>query len=150
MSVSVDLAPRLTDFAQDLGVALTWDDAGMASLVIDKHPITLVANFPVGHVTIYTVLGPVAGPARASVLRLMLQANCGWAATRGATLSLLGGSGDTVLAIRLPAVSLDATRLRTTLGDLCDTAETWQAVLASAEHDNNTQPPASVAIGTLA
>lgn len=132
MTTISDTRHLLGDLGRTLGTSLEADESGAIRLMAGDLPVTLVPDRPAGCLTAYAVLGPVRGARRAETMRLMLEANYGWAATRGATLSYAPGSGDAVLAARWPAASLDAGRLHALLGDLAHAAEVWAQVLARA------------------
>lgn len=102
-------ARALSEFGSRLGLDdLKVDDQGAATLRVDDATEVNFLENPNGEtVTAFVDLGPLAEEDDdPDVLRKMLEANCFWSGTGGATLGIDPETGSVVLAQQFPASSV--------------------------------------------
>lgn len=78
---------------------------------------------------LWTMLGGLDAHARPDLMLAMLEANCMWQHTHGATLGYDGPQGQVLLSLALATAALDGALLEQTLERFVETALAWQARL---------------------
>ena len=140
---------------RDLRILMSLpDDVGAgdteAALRLDGVVVALLADEAQDSLALYADLGALPRNDRDALMQAMLQANFGWAQTRGATLALEGQSQTVALGKRVPLQGLQGPALMRNVMEFAEVARDWQQLLASvaggqAIHELGAAPDRSMA-----
>jgi len=111
---------------------LDEEDADLQVVTFDQLEVMIIWHEPTQSIRLNAELGPAESLTR-NQLWLMLDANCFWAGTNGASLALDQGSNRVFLQDRMPIERLDDETFLTWLPSFVQTAERWANQIASED-----------------
>lgn len=126
----------LADFGASAGIpGLAVDDEGYCILKLDEK-IVLVMQYEheTESIVLYADLGKYPQAGEHAVFYDILQANCLWTGTGGATLGVNAGTNSVLMCYRLPARHLDTGIFEQTIESLANTAEFWTNRIEALGH----------------
>ena len=144
----MEIAELVASLGERLGVPLALDADGACAIEADGLVVTM-SHLP--ELDAFALTGDVGEPPPEnleSLYKAMLEANCAFTGTAGATLSLDSATGRVSLCWALPLVALDPDALYTTVEGFLNTLEAWHKIVANYRAPAQDEP-ASVEPGSL-
>lgn len=122
----------LTALAHEIGLQDVEQFLETEELLVDGLPVTLYrdGDEELAEVVLLTFLGPCAPERLTATLQTLMEANCLWVGTGGATLGLNPQSQQFSCAVRLPLDTLTGPALASLIDAFVDTASFWKRWIA--------------------
>lgn len=140
MSAPTHFSPHLEALAKVSGLPfLDLDAQGFRTLTIDSlHSVHLQSDVVSGELVLFAEVATLPSPPDAQLLTLLLQANCFWRGTAGATLSLDDQSPPgLVLARRVSCAAITPAQFVDIFESFVDHLVDWHARLKGASEGDD-------------
>ncbi|MEE4379677.1 MAG: type III secretion system chaperone [Candidatus Competibacteraceae bacterium] len=130
----------LAELGTQLGVnQLTFNDEGLCSIGLDDFILNMELTTNGETLTLTAWLAVIPEERRGEAAQRIADANYLFYGTQGATLGMNRSTGDVVLAVRMPTVTLTLARLSQAIENFIGIAESWQGRLMA--DDTTPEPP---------
>ena len=142
--MSSDLFSKLLGaFGDSVGVPdLATDEDRYCVIKLDDRIVLVMQYEPdTESVVLYVDLGPYPEEHEREVFASLLQANCLWAGTGGATLGVNGSSRTILLGYRLSVRNLELEPFKSAVESLVNTAEFWMNRIGEMGRGARPAPP---------